>query len=68
MSTRGPKWDEIKSRSEQMPGGIAVFCGDCGTFYDLVKLPCRKHATPDESKQIDKLMTETLGSFRMVKR
>lgn len=54
-------WDDIRSRSEQSLGGMTVYCGDCGTHYQLSGLPCRKHATPEESAQIDELIKRTLS-------
>jgi hypothetical protein len=62
-------WDEVRSRSEvKTAGGLTVYCGDCAMVFPHSGLPCRKHATLDESKAIDELMTRTLASLPVLPR
>lgn len=53
-------WDEVRARSEQQYHGMTVYCGDCGMVFPSSGLPCRKHATPEESKAIDKHLGRVL--------
>lgn len=58
-------WDEVRKRSEaRTASGLIVFCGDCAMVFPHSHLPCRKHATPEESKAIDELLSRALSSFR----
>ena len=49
---RRPTWDEVRARSEQTLSGVKVHCGDCEIAWHHGELPCRKHATPEESAAI----------------
>lgn len=55
-----PTWDEVRARSAQKLGSKDLFCADCAMVYPHSRLPCRKHATPEESAAIDELVAETL--------
>ena len=53
-------WDEVRARSAAKLGSMDLFCGDCAMLFPASKLPCRKHATPEESKAIDEFIRRTL--------
>lgn len=58
-----PTWDEVRSRSAVKMGSLDLSCGDCEMVFPLSGLPCRKHATPDESVLIDKHVTDAIRSL-----
>jgi hypothetical protein len=60
-------WDEIKARSIEHIDGIGTcFCWDCDIAFGAFGLPCRKHATPEESAAIDEHLRATLTETAMV--
>jgi hypothetical protein len=57
-------WEEVRARSEaRTTSGMSVYCGDCGMVFPRSGLPCREHATPEESKAIDEFMSRALASL-----
>lgn len=59
-------WDEVRARSEERLSTMTVFCGDCAMVFPHSKLPCRKHATPDESREIDEFLLRTLSGSPLI--
>ena len=58
-----PTWDEVRARSEETIGSLTVYCGDCAMVFPHSGLPCRKHATPEESKAIDEVLGRALENL-----
>lgn len=56
-------WDEVRARSERPWGKTSVFCGDCAMVFPHSGLPCRKHATPEESMAIDEVLRRAMMSI-----
>lgn len=65
MTRPAPTWDEVRARSEEVIGGMKCFCWDCDLVYPSSGLPCRKHATPEESAAIDELIMRTLSGTKL---
>jgi len=56
-----PTWDEVRARSEEKIGRLTVFCWDCDLAFQAFALPCRKHATADETVALDARISEALA-------
>lgn len=59
-------WDEIRARGAAKLGSMDVFCGDCAMVFPHSGLPCRKHATPEESAAIDEQLLKVLQKHPFV--
>jgi hypothetical protein len=58
-----PTWAEVKARSVGSWNGLETYCGDCGMAWEHNQLPCRKHATSEESALIDECLAQALENL-----
>ena len=57
----GLTWADVKARSlVRTQTGLEFYCGDCYIAFHHGGLPCRKHATPEESEAIDRALAAEL--------
>jgi hypothetical protein len=60
-------WEEVRARSEVRNGGLNTHRADCYFAFASGRLPCRKHATPEEGEAIDKLLSVQLSDHPLLR-